>query len=342
MEKVNWGIVGLGNIAEKFIDGFKYVDNAIIKGIASKNLNKLSKFKKDLSINEKYCFENYIDLIQSKDIDIIYITLPHSLHYEHIIECLNLDKNVVVEKPATVNFEQIKSEKNILDKKQIFFAEAFMYRFHPQTTKIIELIRNNYIGNLLSMKSFFGVNIMKKKYFFGFNFGKKINKNNRLYNKKLGGGAILDLGCYPSSMSLLIASLKSKYSEVKVEEKKLEFYETGVDINSYAKLSFDNNFESYIGTSFIEDIGKKTIIEGNKGKITIEDSWHGNPSKIIISGKYNKVLNIDAKENIYAYEIEKISKNILENNFKIEYPGLDIDETCLNMEILDNWLNNEK
>ena len=60
------------------------------------------------------------------------------------------------------------------------------------------------------------------------------------------------------------------------------------------------------------------------------------------AGAYVSVLNIDAKENIYAYEIEKISKNILENNFKIEYPGLDIDETCLNMEILDNWLNNEK
>ena len=122
-------------------------------------------------------------------------------------------------------------------------------------------------------------------------------------------------------------------------EKNVEIYKTGVDVDSYAKLVFDNEFTSFIGTSFKKDLGKRTIIKGDSGEITIEDSWHGNPSIISISGKNNEIIKINAKTNIYSYEIEIFSKNFLENNFEIKYPGVEFNETFLNMKILDDWLN---
>ena len=79
MKKANWGIIGLGNVAQEFADGFVGLKNACIKGIASNNLIRLSEFKKRFSVNESYCFSNYQDLIDCKEIDIIYISLPHSL-----------------------------------------------------------------------------------------------------------------------------------------------------------------------------------------------------------------------------------------------------------------------
>jgi len=339
MEKANWGIIGLGNIAREFANGFAGVENACIKGIASNNLNRLSEFKKKFNINENYCFSNYQDLIDCKQIDIIYITLPHSLHYEWIIKCLNKEKNTIVEKPATINFEQISNIKKKIFSKNFFFAEAFMYRYHPQINKVIQLIREKKIGNLINMESYFGVNIMEKKTLFGIKRKKKINEKSRLFDKNLGGGAILDLGCYPSSMSLLIASLKSDFTEVVLKDKNVELFKTGVDINSYAKLVFDNEFVSFIGTSFNKSLGKQTKIKGDIGEIIIEDSWHGNPSKIFINSKNNETVNIEAKSNIYSYEIEIFSKNFLENNYEIEYPGVKFNETFLNMKILDNWLN---
>ena len=92
MKKVNWGIIGLGKIALQFANGFKFTNNAKLIGVASKNPEKLEKFKKGFQINEKYCFNNYEDLLSSKEIDIIYIALPNSLHCEWIIKCIESNK----------------------------------------------------------------------------------------------------------------------------------------------------------------------------------------------------------------------------------------------------------
>ena len=71
-------------------------------------------------------------------------------HYENILKCFKSNKNVITEKPAVISLEEIKNLKNNLNNK-IFFAEAFMYRYHPQLSKVIELIKNNYIGNLIEI-----------------------------------------------------------------------------------------------------------------------------------------------------------------------------------------------
>ena len=88
MQKVNWGIIGLGKIALKFAEGFKNIDNAKLLGISSKDNKKLKKFKEDLKIENNFCFNNYENLLECKDIDIIYIALPNSLHHEWIIKCI--------------------------------------------------------------------------------------------------------------------------------------------------------------------------------------------------------------------------------------------------------------
>ena len=97
-----------------------------------------------------------------------------------------------------------------------------MYRFHPQINIIIDLIKNHVIGELLSMESYFGSDILTKKNFLGFKLRKKPNEKNRIFNKNLGGGAILDLGCYTTSFSSLIASLKSEFKTINVINKKKE------------------------------------------------------------------------------------------------------------------------
>ena len=77
-------------------------------------------------------------------------------------------KKNLVEKPATLNFSQIKDIKNKLLNKDLFFTEGFMYRYHPQLIKVIDIIKKNTIGELVSMESFFGIDILTKKNLFGF------------------------------------------------------------------------------------------------------------------------------------------------------------------------------
>ena len=341
MQKVNWGIIGLGKIALEFSECFKNIDNAKLLGISSKDNKKLKKFKEDFKIENNFCFNNYENLLECKDIDIIYIALPNSLHHEWIIKCIKKEKKILVEKPATLNLFQMKDVQNKLLNKNLLFTEAFMYRYHPQIIKVIKLIRGNAIGKLISMESFFGMDILTKKNLFGFKKIKKLNKDSRLYNKDLGGGAILDLGCYPVSISQLIASLIPDIdcNSIKILNKKKEIGSTGVDLDSYVELQFDNKFKSKIGASFTKNLGKETRIIGEKGELLIENTWHGHPSIIKVKGEKNYEINVKCNENIYSYEIENISKSVLENKKESIYPGMSLIETLLNMKILDEWLN---
>ncbi len=345
MTQVKWGIIGLGNIALKFSEGFQYTKNAKLFAISSRNKNKLQAFKNRFQIDDNYCFTNYDSLLECKDLDIVYIALPHSLHYEWVMRSIEKEKNILVEKPATVNFLQMTNIKNNLKDKNIFFSEAFMYRYHPQISKVIELLKNNVIGNLVSMESLFGFDALGRKKIFGIKLNKlkkKPDRNNRLYNKELGGGAILDLGCYPVSFSIFIASLISKFDFImtKVLNKKKEIGPTGVDMNSFAELYFENNFKSTVGASLTQNLGKKTKIVGTKGELVLNDTWSPfNPSLIQINGENKETIEIECHDNIYTYEIEALSKCILENKKEPDFPGITLNETLKNMKILDEWLN---
>ena len=338
---INWGIIGLGNVALEFANAFKDSNNAKLLGISSNNKNKIQKFMEKFNINKDYCFNKYEDLLNCEDIDIIYIALPNSMHKEWIEKSIEKKKNILIEKPAFMSLMETEIIKKKIQNGNFFFSESFIYRYTPQIFKVLELLRNNTIGKPISMVSNYGSNILTKKNIFGFKKKKKININNRLHSKKLGGGAILDLGCYPVSLSILIASMVSKinYDKINVLNKIKEIGSTEVDINSYAKLEFENGFMSEINASFSKEIGKETVIRGTDGVMRIMNPWQVEPSTIILEGKINKKIKVECVNNIFLYEINTISKNILEGKTKPDFPGLSIEEIIGGTTVLDKWLN---
>ena len=155
MKKINWGIIGLGNIAQSFSDGFFNVDNSRLLAVSSRDSRKLEKFKNRFDIQKNYIFNDYNNILDCKDVDIIYITLPNNFHYEWIIRAIEKNKKVLVEKPAVLNFSDAKKiQKKILE-KNLFFTEGYMYRFYPQIKKIIEIIKKQEIGTPFFMETSF-------------------------------------------------------------------------------------------------------------------------------------------------------------------------------------------
>ena len=341
MKKINWGIIGLGEIAQKFSEGFKETTNARLLAISSKDSKKLEKFKKNFLIEEKFAFKNYEDLIFCQDVDIIYIALPNSLHHFWVIKCIENNKNILVEKPATIKISEMEDIDNKLLSKKIFFAEAYMYRHHPQIKILIDILKNEKLGNLISIESSFGKNLLTKKKLFFFNKKKKIDLQNRLFNKKLGGGCILDLGCYTTSFSLFIFSLmyELSYKNFKIKNISREMGESGVDVNSKAELEYKNGLNSTIKASFKEDIGNKSVITGDKGSVILNDTWFGNLNIIKIINKKSKEIESKQVRNIYSYQIENISKNIINGLTDSIFPACNIKESVLNSKIIHNWLN---
>ncbi len=337
---MNWGIIGLGSIAKEFAKGFKDLKSAKLIAIASNDKDKINNFKKCFEISKEFCFDNYQNLLDEKKIDIIYIALPTFLHKKWIINCLIKNKNVLVEKPAVMNSKEILEVKKYYKNKNYFF-EAYMYLFHPQIIKTFDLIRQGEIGEILSMESYFGNNILTKKNWLGLVKKKRINPQNRLFNKEMGGGAILDLGCYPVSFSSQIASLKSPVSidNINCTNKTHLFGSTGVEIDSQTVLKFGKNFTSKIGASFIKNLGRKSEITGSKGKIIIEDTWTANPAKIILKKKNSELIfNFDKQKSIYSHEIESISQFLLKKHVK-DIQIFTLDASILNTQIIDAWKN---
>ena len=340
MKKINWGIIGLGNIAQSFSEGFHNCDNARLLAVSSNKNEKLDQYKNNFKLKKEYLFNNYEDLIKCNDVDIVYIALPNNLHFEWILKCIDKNKNILIEKPAVRKLNEAKKiEKEIID-RNLFFSEGYMYRYYPQIKKIIEILKTDQLGKLISMKTTFSNDLLFKNKFFFFKKKRKIKSDSRLFNKDLGGGSILDLGCYTISFTFLIASLIKDLDlkNFKLKNIKKEIGSTGVDIEAEADLVFENGFSSKIKSSF-QDNEKDTVIIGEKGSLFIKDAWHGAPMIEKQIGKEKiKIINQETV-NLYSYQIENISRSLLKNKKKTSFPGLTIDDTILNTKVLESWIN---
>ncbi len=338
---INWGIIGLGNVAHQFAKSFYNIKNSKLIAIASKSQNKLSKFKAILDINENNCYDNYEKLLSNDEVDIVYIALPNSFHSKWILKSLDSKKHILVEKPAFTNLQDAEKSFNHPNFLSSFLGEGFMFRYHPQILKVVDLIRSKSIGKIISMESVFGKNLVTKKRFFGLFNSNRFDKRKRIFSKSLGGGAILDHGSYTVSMSLLIASLIDdlnieKFDLVKNKNKSMI---DEIDIESSIRLIFDKKFKSNITASFKNELGCLTNIKGENGVISIINSWNSEIGEVILKNNKEKVFKIQNNQNLYSTEIEKISSDILGNKTEASFPGTKKNEILIGTKILQSWLN---
>ena len=332
---VKWGILGLGRAANSFAEAIKEVQNAKLISIASLSRNKLQSFGKKYNITENLRFNTYIDLINSEEVDAVYIATLNNTHAELTIKLAEANKNILCEKPMALNENEGKKVFDELAKSKVLFLEAIAYRSHPQTKVLNKLILQGEIGQIENIKSSFG--------FSARNFYKFIPEH-RLFSKKLGGGAIHDVGCYPSSFSLLIARLlKKEDQELRFDLEnvtgKINF--RGTDDEAHTKIIFRNQFEAELDIAITKKMGNSIIISGSKGQIIINDPWLPNKKTILDvvtkSKKYEK--EIISKYSIYANSIKYASDLIEMKQNKCEFPLMTLEDSMINIQILNKWKN---
>ena len=183
---LRWGIIGPGRIARQFAGALQVVDNSCLQAIVGRNKSKAERFARDHGAAIFY--DNHIALLNDPDIDAVYIATPHRSHYVLARDCLLAGKPVLCEKPMTVNAREARQLIALSRQNDVFLMEALWTRFLPIYEEVSQWLVAGRIGKVNSITSSFGLVFPRKP-------------QDRLLNKDLAGGALLDLGVYNLAMS---------------------------------------------------------------------------------------------------------------------------------------------
>jgi len=249
---IRWGVIGSGNMARNFATAIKEVDNAKLVAISSSHNKNLESFSNEFKVDSKFRYNNYESMAKSSELDAIYISTLNNTHFDLIKLCAINKKDILCEKPFCLNLVEASEIKDIIKESGVKFFEAIAYVSHPQTDYLLNLVNNGEIGEIRSIETSFGFRV------------RKIKPESRLFNKKLGGGAILDIGCYPMSF---ISLFSNNNNEIKFQNIKGEICETNVDIAASAEILVNDKIKCKIKVSLNEYFENNSIIHGSKANM---------------------------------------------------------------------------
>ena len=325
---IKWGVIGTGHMANIFAESIQETDNAKLVAVSSRTKKSLGIFGDRFNIKENLRFISNEEICKNEDIDAIYISTLNSTHFDLIKLCAINKKNILCEKPFCLNLNEAKELQKIIIINKVMFFEAIAYLSHPQTSVILDLVNNDEIGEIISIESTFGFKV------------RKIDPESRLFNKKLGGGAILDVGCYPMSFISLFLENENKIVFNEIDG---EIYHTNVDIAASANITINDKIQCKIKISLKEYFKNNSIIKGTKGSVIVGFPWL--PEKKVFLEIHNKSRYyksfVHSDLSVYANQIKNVSNKFLKNNNN-KSRLFDVSKSLQNMTYLDHWTQSIK
>ncbi|MBW9113408.1 aldo/keto reductase [Rhizobium cauense] len=329
-QPIRWGIIGPGTIARTFADGIAHSRTGKLVAIATRNPEKPGLAE---GFPGARIVKGYDALLTDPEIDAIYIATPHTGHAEWAIKAIRAGKHVLVEKPIALSAFDADAIYHEAKKAGVFAGEAFMYRVHPQTAKIIELVKSGVIGTVRIIRSSFG-----------FNMG-TFRPDHRLFANETAGGGILDVGGYPVSMARLIAGATE--GKPFIEPEKVSgvghLGQSGVDEWASAVLKFPNGIIAEVSCSIMAQQDNTLRIIGSEGRLEVKDFWFasghkGGIGKIEIF-KGNEQQTIEVKEDrwLYSFEVDAAGDAIRAGEKEFRAPGMSWADSIGNLRVLDQW-----
>ena len=316
---INWGILSSAKI------GWEHVIPAILKSkksklvaIASRNTLRAKKLAQKFKIDKSY--GSYQELYKDQEIDVIYNPLPNHLHIKSSIEACKNKKNILLEKPISLKATDIDPLMKYASENKVVIKEAFMVRHHPQWQWVKKYIKSGKLGSISSISTVFSYN----------------NKNPKNIRniKKFGGGAIYDIGCYPTVISRFLLDKEPKrVVGLAKNDKKFK-----TDILSSVVLDFGEIYSSFI-VATQSTFSQQVTILGTKKTLIVENPFNAIATKpttvVIYNGKsiYRKenTIKVFPAADQYEHQVTKFSNELL-NKTKADY---DLKDAKKNMKVLD-------
>jgi predicted dehydrogenase len=314
---VNWGILGTGNIARKFAKDLLQAPNQKLVAVGSRSAETADAFGQEFNIPPAKRHRTYESFLSDPDVHAVYVSLPNHLHKEWTIKLAQAKKHILCEKPFCTNMREADDAFEAVKASGVFFMEAFMYRCHPQTFKIREILKSGAIGEVRLIHAHFCYN-MGPQY-----------TNVRMSNPRAGGG-IMDVGCYTVSMARLAAGCEP------VEAKACAHVGSISRVDEQATMTLRFPTGAVAALSCATQVGADTFatIYGSEGSLHVPVPWFPAPreAKLILKskGKTEEIV-IDAGLPLYAVEAVHVAEH-LKNK---QAPAMTWADTLGNQRTLD-------
>lgn len=248
MRRIRWGILGTGSVSADFCEGLKHAPGSDLVAVASRSRINADRFKSTFGV-ERAC--EIDELFKAQDLDIVYVASPHLQHKEHALACLNNGKAVLVEKPFATTAADAREMVAVARAKNLFCMEAMWMRFVPLLKELKEAVKAGHLGALKQVEASLG-------------FPFRIDAQQRVFDPKRAGGALLDLGVYPVS---LVHALLGKPLRVKSD---VVMGPTGVDEHSVSSLSFPEGVQAVITASIRTACRNDAFLQGTEASAHVE------------------------------------------------------------------------
>ena len=328
---LNWGIIGTGRIAGTFARALLAGTSGRPFVVCGRDPERTRRFAVEHHISESTA--NLRTLLLDPRIDAVYVATPHTSHAELSIAALKMGKPVLCEKPMALDPQSLEAVLAESRRSGRLFLEGYMYRWHPQTAKLIELLRNGIVGEINLIESAFG-------------FAAKYDPADRLFDPALGGGAIWDIGGYPLSMAMLVAGTALR-REPGVPDRFVSGGVTApgnIDLTSCAIAVWGGRIVAQLTCSCGATLDAALRIHGSQGRIVVPNPWVCNrtePEEGVIRIEREsgcEEIRVPAAMTSYGYEADGFARLLHSGAHEAVSAPFSIAESRALHGLLSGWV----
>lgn len=312
--KMRWGVISTANIGRvAVIPALQRAQNAEVVAVASRDLERAQAFADELGISRSY--GSYEALLRAEDIEAVYIPLPNSLHRPWSIKAAEAGKHILCEKPLALDAAECREMEAAARDNGVRLMEAFMYRFHPQTEKVLELVKQGAIGRPSLIYAAFT-----------FRLG---DRDNIRLRPELGGGALMDVGCYCVNICRTLADREPIRAQAFAR-----WGDTGVDEQMVATLQFDDGLQAQFSCGLFMARREFYQVAGPDGHLEV-------PSPFLPGTENTVIREVHGPEESISHELPGVDEyqlmvehfvDCVRDRQPFRYPA---GEACHNMRAIE-------
>jgi predicted dehydrogenase len=315
-EPLRWGILGTGNIAHTFASDLQFLDEGMVTAVGSRSRSSADAFGDEFGV--PLCFDSYEALVDSDQVDVVYVATPHPMHFANAMLALDSDKPVLVEKAFTMSADEARALVAAARAKNLFLMEAMWTRFLPHMVAVRALISEGALGEIVTVEADHG------QWF-------APDPTSRLFARELGGGALLDLGVYPVSFASMVLGPPDRLTAL------VDPAFSGVDGQASMLFGYASGAHAVLTCTSRARTATRACISGTKARVEIDGDFYA-PSAFTLITRDGDEQRYDFPRRGHGlyYQAQEVAKCLGEG--RVESDLMPLDESISVMATLERVL----